>query len=371
MPPLRCCSYLPSHPRTAQEWPARTVTIVVPFSAGGTADLFARLLATHMQQKLGGSFIVENRAGAGGNIGAGAVAKATPDGYTLLLGTVSTHAINQFMYSNMLFDPAKDFPPVSLIARLPNVLVVNPKIPAKTPAELVAYLKANPDKLTYASSGVGTSIHLAAELFKIKTGTTMTHVPYRSSGEVMQNVTAGHVDLAFDNMTLAWPQAKAGNVRALAVTSLERSATAPDLPTMDETFKGFEATSWHGLFAPAGTPKPIVDKLVGGSETHSRHPGEQAEAHGYRRGGLADDAGRIHRLHRDRAREMGTGGQGLGRQSAVKLQSVHGVALRRRSSSITSGFRLSLQVRRNTFRGLQCALKSNPWSKTSSGRSDC
>jgi tripartite-type tricarboxylate transporter receptor subunit TctC len=249
-------------PLHAQEWPAKTVTIIVPFTAGGTADLFARLLATNMQQKLGAAFIVENRAGAGGNIGAAAVAKAPNDGYTLLLGTVSTHAINQFMYSNMQFDPAKDFQPVSLIARLPNMLVVNPKIPAKTPAELVTYLKANPDKITYASSGVGTSIHLAAELFKIKTGTTMTHVPYRSSGEVMQNVAAGHVDLAFDNMTLAWPQAQGGNVRALAVTSLQRSPTAPDVPTMDETFKGFEATSWHGLFAPAGTPKPIVDKLA-------------------------------------------------------------------------------------------------------------
>jgi tripartite-type tricarboxylate transporter receptor subunit TctC len=249
-------------PVHAQEWPAKTVTIIVPFTAGGTADLFARLLAANMQQKLGASFIVENRSGAGGNIGAAAVAKSPNDGYTLLLGTVSTHAINQFMYSNMQFDPAKDFQPISLIARLPNVLVVNPKIPAKTPAELVTYLKANPDKITYASSGVGTSIHLAAELFKIKTGTTMTHVPYRSSGEVMQNVTAGHVDLAFDNMTLAWPQAQSGNVRALAVTSLERSPTAPNIPTMDETFKGFEATSWHGLFAPAGTPKPVVDKLA-------------------------------------------------------------------------------------------------------------
>lgn len=249
-------------PLHAQEWPAKTVTIIVPFTAGGTADLFARLLAANMQQKLGASFIVENRSGAGGNIGAAAVAKAPNDGYTLLLGTVSTHAINQFMYSNMQFDPAKDFQPISLIARLPNVLVVNPKIPAKTPAELVTYLKANPNKITYASSGVGTSIHLAAELFKIKTGTTMTHVPYRSSGEVMQNVTAGHVDLAFDNMTLAWPQAQSGNVRALAVTSLERSPTAPNIPTMDETFKGFEATSWHGLFAPAGTPKPVVDKLA-------------------------------------------------------------------------------------------------------------
>lgn len=251
-----------SPPVQAQEnWPARNVTIIVPFTAGGTADLFARLLANHMQQKFGQPFVVENRGGAGGNIGAAAVAKAQNDGYTLLLGTVSTHAINPSLYSNLTFDAAKDFQPVSLIARLPNMLVVKNDLPVKSVAEFVAYVKANPDKLNYGSSGVGTSIHLAAELFKIATGTKMTHVPYRSSNEIMQNLTGGHIDLAFDNITLAWPQAKAGTVRALGVTSLQRSPTAPEVPPIADTLAGFDATSWHGLFAPAGTPRPVVDKL--------------------------------------------------------------------------------------------------------------
>lgn len=243
-------------------WPARNVTIIVPFTAGGTADLFARHVANHFQQAFGTAFVVENRAGAGGNLGAAAVAKAAPDGYTLLLGTVSTHAINPYLYSKLPFDAQKDFQPVSLIARLPNMLVVNPKIPAKNVNELIAYLKANPDKLSYGSSGVGTSIHLAAELFKIKTGTQMTHIPYRSSNEIMQNLTGGHIDLAFDNITLAWPQAKSGTLRALAVTSVDRSPSAPEVPTVAETLSGFDATSWHGLFAPAGTPQPIVDKMA-------------------------------------------------------------------------------------------------------------
>ena len=249
-------------PGQAQEnWPARNVTIIVPFTAGGTADIFARLLANHMQQTFGQSFIVENRGGAGGNIGAAAVAKAQNDGYTLLLGTVSTHAINPSLYSNLSFDAAKDFQPVSLIARLPNMLVVKNDMPVKNVADFVAYVKANPDKLNYGSSGVGTSIHLAAELFKIATGTKMTHVPYKSSNEIMQNLTGGHIDLAFDNITLAWPQAKAGTVRALGVTSPEPSPTAPEVPAIADTLQGFNATSWHGLFAPAGTPRPIVDKL--------------------------------------------------------------------------------------------------------------
>src|SRR5258708_309373 len=246
----------------AQELPARQVTLIVPFSAGGTTDLFGRLLSQHLQQKTGQPFIVENRAGAGGNLGAQLVARAAPDGYTFLLGTVSTHAINPFLYSKLPYDTVKDFQPVSLIARLPNILVVNPSLPVNTVPELVAYLKANPDKLSYGSSGVGTSIHLAAELLKIKTGTTMTQVPVRSSGDVMNNLTGGHIELAFDNITLAWTQVKAGRLRALAVTSTERSAIAPDVPTMADTIAGFEATSWHGVFAPAGTPKPIVDKMA-------------------------------------------------------------------------------------------------------------
>lgn len=249
-------------PAGAQEWPAKQVNLIVPFSAGGTTDLFGRLLAQHMHQKFGQPFIVENRAGAGGNLGAAAVAKAAPDGYTFLVGTVSTHAINPSIYTKLPYDTVKDFQPVSLIARLPNILVVHPSLPANNVQELIAYLKANPDKLSYGSSGVGTSIHLAAELFKIKTGTTMTHVPFRSSGDIMNNLTGGHINLAFDNITLAWPQVKAGNLRALAVSSPERSAIAPDVPTVADTIPGFEATSWHGVFAPAGTPKAIVDKMA-------------------------------------------------------------------------------------------------------------
>jgi tripartite-type tricarboxylate transporter receptor subunit TctC len=249
-------------PAAAQSWPDKQVNFIVPFSAGGTTDLFGRLLANHMQQKFGKPFIVENRAGAGGNLGAAAVAKAAPDGYTFLVGTVSTHAINPFLYSKLPYDTVKDFQPVSLIARLPNILVVHPSLPANNVAELIAHLKANPDKLSYGSSGAGTSIHLAAELFKIKTGTTMTHVPFRSSGDIMNNLTGGHINLAFDNITLAWPQVKAGRLRALAVSSTARSEIAPDVPTVAETIPGFDATSWHGVFAPAGTPKPIVDAMA-------------------------------------------------------------------------------------------------------------
>jgi tripartite-type tricarboxylate transporter receptor subunit TctC len=243
-------------------WPQRQVTIIVPFSAGGTTDMFARILAQGLQQKYGTPFIVENRPGAGGNIGALAAARAVKDGYTLLVGTVSTHAINPFLYKNLQHDTEKDFQPVSLIARLPNLLVVNPKIPAQTVAELVDHLKKNAGKLSYGSSGAGTSTHLASELFQMKTGTKMVHVPYRSSGDVMNALMGGHIDLAFDNMTLAWPQAKAGTMRAIAVTGAERSQTAPDVPPVAETLAGFEATSWHGLFAPAGTPRPVVDTLA-------------------------------------------------------------------------------------------------------------
>jgi tripartite-type tricarboxylate transporter receptor subunit TctC len=246
----------------AQDWPQRQVTIVVPFTAGGTTDMFARILAQGLQQKFGTPFVVENRPGAGGNVGAAMVARAPKDGYTLLVGTVSTHAINPFIYKNLAHDTEKDFQPISLIARLPNMLVVNPKIPANTVAELIEHLKKNPDKLSYGSSGAGTSTHLAAELFQLKTGTKMVHVPYRSSADVMNALVGGHIDLAFDNITLAWPQVKAGTMRALAVTSTQPSATAPGVPPVAATLPGFDATSWHGTFAPAGAPRPVVDALA-------------------------------------------------------------------------------------------------------------
>jgi tripartite-type tricarboxylate transporter receptor subunit TctC len=243
-------------------WPQKQVTIVVPFGPGGTTDVFARIVAEQLQAKYGKPFIIENRPGAGGNVGTAAVAKAAPDGHTLLVGTVSTHAINPFLYKNLSYDTERDFQPVSGIATLPNLLVVNPKIQAKTVAELVEHAKQNEGKLNYGSSGAGTSQHLAAELFQMMTGTKMTHVPFRSSSDIMNGIMGGHVDLAFDNMTLAWPQAQAGTVRAIAVTSPERSPSAPEVPAVAETLKGFDATSWNGLWAPAGTPRPIIDRLA-------------------------------------------------------------------------------------------------------------
>jgi len=248
--------------RAQEEWPQRQVTIVVPFSAGGSADLLGRLLAQHLQAKFGVPFVVENRGGAGGSIGTAVVAKAPPDGYTLLIGTVSTHAINPSLYAKLPFDIERDFAPISLLVRLPNLLIVNKDVPAKTVPELVDYLKANDGKVNFGSSGNGTSSHLAAVMFQLATGTRMTHVPFRSTSEEMNNMMGGHIQLAIDSMTTIWPLAKAGEVRAVAVSTPERVAAAPDVPTIGETIKGFEATGWQGLYAPAATPRAIVDKIA-------------------------------------------------------------------------------------------------------------
>jgi tripartite-type tricarboxylate transporter receptor subunit TctC len=250
-------------PSSSQEnWPQRQVTIVVPFAAGGSTDLIARILAQHMQTTFGTPFVVENRAGAGGSIGTGYVAKAANDGYTLLVGSVSSNAINAFLYAKLPFDVERDFQPISLLALLPNLLFVNPKIPARSVSELIGYLKANAGKVNFGSSGIGTSSHLSSVMFQMATGTMMTHVPFRSTGEVMNSMIGGHIDLAIDSMTTAWPHAKAGTVRALAVTTPQRNATAPDLPSIGETVPGFQAIAWQGLFAPAGTPRAVVDKLA-------------------------------------------------------------------------------------------------------------
>ena len=246
----------------AQDWPARATTIVVPFTAGGTTDLFARIFAQAMQEKYVKPFLVENKAGAGGTVGASSVAKSTNDGYTLLVGTASTHAIAPYVYKRVGYDAETDFQPISLFAQLPNLLVVSPKLQAKTFPEFIAYLKANSGKLSYGSSGVGASNHLPGEMIQNLTGTKMAHVPYRSSGDIANALAGGHIDLAFDNMTFAWPQAQGGTVVALAVTSKDRSPTAPDIPAIAETFPGFDVATWHGLFAPAGTPKPIVDAIA-------------------------------------------------------------------------------------------------------------
>lgn len=247
----------------AQEaWPTRPVSVVIPFSAGGTTDMFGRLFAQGMQEKYKVSFVVENKAGAGGTLGAAWVARARGDGYTLLVGTASTHAIAPFVYKDPRYDADKDFVAVSLFAKVPNLLTVTPKLPVKTVPELIAYAKSRKDPLVYGSSGVGSATHLPAELFQMMAGIKLVHVPYKSSNDVAAALAGGHVDLAFDNITFAWPLAKSGTVRAVAVTSAERSPTAPDLPTIAETLPGFDAPSWHGLFAPAGTPRAVVEQIA-------------------------------------------------------------------------------------------------------------
>ncbi|XUY30259.1 Bug family tripartite tricarboxylate transporter substrate binding protein (plasmid) [Agrobacterium sp. rho-8.1] len=249
-------------PGYAQDYPTKTVTIVVPFAAGGNTDTFGRLVAEELDKRLGQRFIVENKPGAGGNIGLGDLARSKPDGYTIGMGTVSSNAINQTLYKKLPYNKEKGFAPISLIASLPNVLVVNPdKIKANNVEELIAFLKSEPGKHTYASSGVGTSIHLAGELLATKAGVKITHVPYKGSSQAILDVVAGHVDMMFDNIPTAAQQVKAGKVKALAVTSLEKADLLPDVPTMASVIPGFEATSWHGLFAPPGTPPEIVEKL--------------------------------------------------------------------------------------------------------------
>jgi tripartite-type tricarboxylate transporter receptor subunit TctC len=242
-------------------WPTRTVTVIVPFGAGGVTDLFGRLIAQRLQAKLGQPFVVENRAGAGGNVGSLALSRAAPDGYTLGMGTVSSHAINVHVFRERLgYDPVTDFTPMTLVATQPNMLVVHPSVPAQNTAELITWLKANPGQ-SFASSGVGTSIHLAGEMFKQMAGVEMEHVAYRSSSDVMRDVVAGHIKVTFDNFTSAWPQAQANNVRAIAVSSRERAPQAPNVPAVAETLAGFDATSWHGFFAPPRLPDPIKTKL--------------------------------------------------------------------------------------------------------------
>ena len=260
---------LPSFARAQGAWPNKPVRIVVPFAAGGTTDILARALAPELQRVFGQPFVVDNKPGAGGNSGAAEVAKAAGDGYTLLMGTVGTHAINPSLYPKMPYDHVKDFVPVTLVAGVPNVLVLNPasaqKYSVNSVADLVKALKANPGRLNMASSGNGTSIHLAGELFKSMTGTFMLHLPYRGSGPALIDLMAGNVDLMFDNLPSALPHIKNGRLKALAVTSAARSGALPEVPTVEEVggplLKGYDASSWFGLLAPAGTPADVVSRV--------------------------------------------------------------------------------------------------------------
>ena len=243
----------------AQSWPSRPVRVVVTFPTGGAPDILARLFSEKAQ--LGQPVIVDNKPGAGGNIGAEFVAKAAPDGYTVVMGTVGTHAINGALYARMPYDMVRDFAPISLVASAPNLLVVNNNLPVKTVSDLVTYMKANPDKLSFGSPGVGTSVHVSGELFKSMTGTTMTHVPYKGRQFAIPDLVGGNIQLMFDNMPSALPMAREGKIRAVAVTTLKRSASAPEIPTVAETIPGFEAVTWFAMFAPAGTPRAAIDRL--------------------------------------------------------------------------------------------------------------
>ena len=248
-------------------WPSKPVRIVVPFAPGGTTDILARAVAPELSKVFGQSFIVDNRGGAGGNLGADIVAKSAPDGYTLLMGTVGTHGINKSLYSRMPYDPQKDFAPITLVAGVPNVMVMNTEkakaLGINNVPDFIKYAKAHPGQLNMASSGNGTSIHLAGELFKTMTGTFMTHIPYTGSGPAMLGMISGTVDVMFDNLPSSMAQIKGGKLKAFAVTSSQRSAAMPDLPTIEEAakLKGFEASSWFGLLAPAGTPPEIVLRI--------------------------------------------------------------------------------------------------------------
>ncbi len=246
----------------AEPYPDKPIKLVIPFAPGGSVDIVGRILAQSLGEELKQSIVVENRAGAGGNIGFEAVAHAKPDGYTLLMAS-SNLAVNVSLYRTIGYDPLKDFAPISLVALQPNVLMVHPSLPVKTVPELIAYAKANPGKLNFGSSGIGASQHLAAELFKSRTGVDMVHVPYKGGGPAMADLVGGRIQLMFETIPSSMSYVKSGQLRAIAVTTEERSAQLPDVPTVQETVTGFVSRGWLGVAAPAGTPQPIVDRLSG------------------------------------------------------------------------------------------------------------
>lgn len=264
---------LPATAGAQEKWPGKTITYVVPFAAGGTTDILGRIISNKLGPALGTTVIVDNKPGAGGNIGSDYVAKAAPDGNTILGGTISSHAINTSLYANMPYDPVKSFQPITLIGTLPNVLVVNANSPHKSVGDVIKAAKAKPEAVSFGSSGKGSSQHLSGELFEAKTGADMLHVPYKGSAPAMQALLGGQVDMVFENIASAAPLIESGKLRALGVTSAKRAAGLPDVPTLAEAgLPGYEIVSWQAVFAPANTPKPVVDRLAKEIGTIIRDP---------------------------------------------------------------------------------------------------
>jgi tripartite-type tricarboxylate transporter receptor subunit TctC len=253
---------LASHAALAQTYPSKPIRLVVPFPPGGSTDIIARIVAQKLSERLGQQVVVENRGGAGGTIGAEAVAKASPDGYTLVVGTTSTHAVAPSVYGRIGYDPVKDFAPISLIAVTPYLLVVNPSVNVKSLQEFVGYVTARPGKLNYASAGTGSTTHLAMEMLKSAAGLYIVHIPYNGNGPAGTAVIGGQVEILFGSLPAVLPHAKSGRVRPLAVGTPKRSPSLPDVPTVAESgYPGFDASLWLAIMAPAGTPAPIVDRL--------------------------------------------------------------------------------------------------------------
>ena len=244
-----------------ESYPARNITLVVPFAPGGSTDILARIVGGHLQQALGQPVVIENRTGASGNIGTATVARAVPDGYTFLFNTMSVHTMNHALFASMPFDGVKDFSPIAMLAYVTNTMVIHPSVPARTVPEFIAYAKANPGKIAYASSGQGSTNHLCAALLEQMTGVRMVHVPYRGGAPAVADTVAGQTQLFFTAGTRSLEHVKAGKLRLLAVTEAKRSSLLPDVPTVSETVPGYEMAVWYGAFGPAGMPSAIVTRL--------------------------------------------------------------------------------------------------------------
>jgi len=276
----------------AQPYPSKPIRYIVPFAPGGTTDILGRMVAAGLSSSLGQPVVVENKPGQAGSIGSAELARAAPDGYTVGGGTISSHAINVTLYLSLPYDPLKDFAPITMLATLPNMLIVHPSLNVDSVKELIALLKSNPNKYSFGSAGNGTSQHISGELFKIMTGTQMQHIPYKGSGPMIPDLLAGTIQLSFENITTAYPQVKGGRLKALAVTSSKRSFVAPDVPTMAEAgLAGYDISSWQAMYAPAGTPREILARLHAETAKTLRAPENQRKLSelGLDAGGMSPD----------------------------------------------------------------------------------